>query len=158
MSTEKTTESLLLSVRPQYASKILSGEKTIELRRRFSRTATDGMPVLLYSSSPVSAVVGCTRIGRVERLSLLQIWREYREEACVSKSEFNEYFAGLKHGYVIALGTVKAFSREVSASRLEKKYGIVPPQSYRYLNGEYSRLLNDGRPQIPSRYKHRDRA
>jgi predicted transcriptional regulator len=48
---------LLVSVRPKYASQILSGKKTVELRRKFPETIAAGTLALIYSSSPVRAIV-----------------------------------------------------------------------------------------------------
>ena len=50
---------VLVSVRSIYASKILHGQKTVELRRKFPEVGATGALVLIYSSRPVSAVVGC---------------------------------------------------------------------------------------------------
>jgi predicted transcriptional regulator len=49
---------VLVSIRPFYASKILTGHKTVELRRKFPEVGAVGATALIYSSSPVSAVVG----------------------------------------------------------------------------------------------------
>jgi predicted transcriptional regulator len=48
---------LLVSVRPEFASKIANGEKTVELRRRFPRDMVIGARVLIYSSRPVAAII-----------------------------------------------------------------------------------------------------
>ena len=68
---------ILVSVRPIYASKILHGQKTVELRRKFPEVGATGALILIYSSSPVSAVVGCARIKHVLKLPVSRIWKEY---------------------------------------------------------------------------------
>jgi predicted transcriptional regulator len=148
---------LLLSVRPKYAEKILSGEKTVELRRRFPEL-TEEATALLYSSTPVQAVVGYTRIKDVIKISISQLWKIYGQDACVSKSDFYNYFSDLDFGFALILGVTKPFKSQLSSKVLRKKYGIVPPQSYRYLNGEFLDLLSDGRVQVPNRHKRRNRA
>src|ERR1700730_1135761 len=57
---------VVVSVRPIYASKILHGQKTVKLRRKFPEVGSTGALVLIYSSSPVSVVVGCARITCIE--------------------------------------------------------------------------------------------
>lgn len=157
MSQKRTAiNKLLISVRPQYAEKILAGEKTVELRRRFPVTAS-GMNALLYSSSPVSAVVGAATIKRVTKIRVTQIWKNHGDEACISRKDFDEYFFDLDFGFVLSLRDVQPFGCHLTSSLLHDMYGIVPPQSYRYLNGEYSRLLKDGRVQISNRHKRRNR-
>ena len=52
---------ILISVKPKYADMILSGEKTVELRRNdfpWSVGALFRSPIYVYSTAPVSAIVG----------------------------------------------------------------------------------------------------
>jgi predicted transcriptional regulator len=149
---------LLVSIRPKYASKIIAGEKTVELRRRFPEAEATGAIALLYSSSPVRAVVGYARIRSVLRLPVSKIWREHGSDACISKKEFNAYFVGLKFGYAILLEDIKLLKKQLKASDLQKEFGIVPPQSYRYLHEDYTSLLSNGRIQYSDRHKRRHRA
>jgi predicted transcriptional regulator len=149
---------LLVSIRPKYASKIIAGEKTVELRRRFPEAEAAGAIALLYSSSPVRAVVGYARIRSVLRLPVSKIWREHGSAACISKKEFDAYFVGLKCGYAILLEDIKLLKKQLKASDLQKKFGIVPPQSYRYLHGDCTPLLSNGRIQHSDRHKRRHRA
>ena len=149
---------ILVSVRPIYASKILHGQKTVELRRKFPEVGATGALVLIYSSSPVSAVVGCARIKHVLKLPVSRIWKEYGVATCISKHEFDAYFAGLKHGFAILFESVKSLKRQLEAAELEEKFGILPPQSYRYLTEECAALLSDERIQTSDRYKRRYRA
>jgi predicted transcriptional regulator len=93
------TRDLLVSVHPRHASNILTGEKTVELRRRFPEKRTRGASALIYSTTPVQAIVGVARIKHV--LKLPGIWKEYGAAARVSKSEVEAYFSGLREGYVI---------------------------------------------------------
>jgi predicted transcriptional regulator len=54
-----------MNIRPPHASKILDGQKTVELRRKFPELTTKGTIALIYSSSPVRVIVGYARIKRV---------------------------------------------------------------------------------------------
>jgi len=152
------TRDVLVSIRPFYASKILDGQKTAELRRRFPQTAAMGAMALFYSSSPVRAVVGFARIKRVLKLPISTIWKDHGAAACISKEDFDAYFAGLRYGFVILFEKVQALKKQVKASDLEAQFGIVPPQSYRYVAAECLALLNDESFQAPHRYKRRYRA
>src|SRR5262245_61584652 len=133
---------VLVSVRPIYASKILEGKKTVELRRRFSSTGI-GSIVLIYSSSPVRAVVGYARIKDVQKLPIAKIWKHYGNRACIAKKEFDAYFSGLSVGFAILLESVTALKTHFKARDLEAKFGIVAPQSYRYVPNICVALLDD---------------
>ena len=58
-----TADGVLMSIRPQYAEAILSGEKTVELRRR-RPSFSAGTTVLIYSSAPLQTRAGDVRGGR----------------------------------------------------------------------------------------------
>ena len=152
------TRDVLVSIRPFYASKILDGQKTVELRRRFPQTAAMGAMALFYSSSPVRAIVGFARIKHVLKLPISKIWKEHGAAACISKEDFDAYFTGLRHGFVILFEEVQSLKKQVKASDLEAQFGIVPPQSYCYLAAECVALLSDESIQAPNRYKRGYRA
>jgi predicted transcriptional regulator len=149
---------VLVSIRPIYVSRILEGRKTVELRRKFPEASSTGALALIYSSGPVSAVVGRARIKHVLRLPVSRIWKEYGVAACISRREFDSYFFGLKHGFAILFEDITPLKRELKAVDLKAEFGIVPPQSYRYLSDECIALLNDERFQAPNRYKRRHRS
>lgn len=149
---------VLVSVRPKFAFRILSGAKTVELRRKFPETAATGALALLYSSSPVRAIVGYARIREVLRLPISKLWRKHGTAACVSKTEFDDYFRGLKFGYAIFLENIRLLNPQIGAADLQAEFGIVPPQSYRYVHKDCISLLSDGRLQTANRHKRRNRA
>lgn len=158
VGTTDVTRDVLVSVRPQFASKILDGQKTVELRRRFSEVGANGAVIFIYSTSPISAVVGSARINCVLKLPVSKIWKEHGAAACISKPEFDEYFAGLKYGFAILLEGVQRLKKQVTAADLEVQFGIVPPQSYRYVTDKCIASMRDERFQTSYRYKHRNRA
>jgi predicted transcriptional regulator len=147
------TKDFLVSVRPQYAAKILDGKKTVELRRRFPDSGSVGATVFIYSSSPIRALVGHAKIKDVQKLSVSEIWKEHSDAACISRKDFYRYFSGVKFGFAIMLGAVKPMAR-VTASDLASQFGIVPPQSYRYVAKNFLSLIADEQFQAAGRYKH----
>ena len=149
---------VLVSIRPIYASKILDGQKTVELRRKFPEVTIVGATALIYSSSPVSAIVGRARIKHVLKLPVSRIWKEHGAAACISKDDFEAYFAGRRHGFAIFFEAVQPLKKQLNAIDLDVQFGIVPPQSYRYVTGECVALLSDERFQTTDRHKRRDRA
>jgi predicted transcriptional regulator len=149
---------VLVSIRPHYASKILGGEKTVELRRKFPEVGAIGVKAFIYSSSPVRAIVGYARIKDVLKLTVSKIWREHGAAACISKSEFDAYFAGLEDGFAIVFESVQPLKKLFKAADLEAQFGIVPPQSYRYVGGDCVALLSDEQSQTSHRHKRRHRA
>jgi predicted transcriptional regulator len=149
---------VLVSIRPFYASKILGGDKTIELRRKFPEIGAIGATALIYSTRPVSAVVAFARIKHVLKLPVSRIWKEHGAAACISKNDFDAYFTGLRYGFAIFLESVQPLKKLLNAIDLETQFGIVPPQSYRYVTEECLALLSDERLQTSRRHKRHHRA
>jgi predicted transcriptional regulator len=129
-----TDRSLFISVRPQYAELLLSGEKRIELRR----TAPDvqaGALVLIYASSPVCALVGTAIVEDITVGSPRTIWTQARDEAAVTRAVFDAYFEGATLAVAIALDEVKRLRRPVPLRELRAgRAWFSPPQSFRYLD------------------------
>jgi predicted transcriptional regulator len=146
---------ILVSIHPTFAGKILAGQKSVELRRRFPvRTASR---LLIYSCSPVSAVVGLAQIKAVLQLPIRQIWCQYGKAACISKEDFDAYFYGLQTGFVVVLEEIRSIRRKLSAKGLQRRFGIVPPQSYRYVSRECTAYFENGRVQAPHRHERDNR-
>jgi predicted transcriptional regulator len=121
----------VLSVRPVYIQRILSGEKTVELRRRFPNLS--GIcEVLLYSTSPVQAIVCKAELREVSHHSLRSLWTHFAHAIGVTRQEFNAYFAGVDNGYALRLAKVRALAQPLHLSDLVRDYAFHPPQSYCY--------------------------
>lgn len=140
---------VLVSIRPKFASRILRGEKTVELRRRFPASSVIGSTIVVYSSNPIQAVVGYARIRDVQRLDTGVLWVRHAEDACISKEEFDRYFQGVEIGYAVFLEQVMSLETPVSAQALRRKFGLAPPQSYCYLDETRMSELINGRIQTP---------
>jgi predicted transcriptional regulator len=158
MAASEPRRDFLVSIRPQYVARILAGQKTVELRRRFPESVSVGTMAYIYSTSPVRAVVGCAKIKEVQRLTVADIWKEHADAACISRRDFYNYFSGTKFGFAILLGAVKAMRNQLTACELESQFGIVPPQSYRYVTERFISLLDDEPFQITYRHSHSNRA
>jgi predicted transcriptional regulator len=158
MAASEPRQDFLVSIRPQYVAKILAGQKTVELRRRFPEAVSVGTMAYIYSTSPVRAVVGFAKIKEVQRLTVADIWKEHADAACITRRELYNYFSGTKFGFAILLSAVKAMRNQLTACELESQFGIVPPQSYRYVTARFISLLNDEPFQATHRHSHSNRA
>jgi predicted transcriptional regulator len=124
---------LLLSIRPQYADAIFRGEKLFELRRRRPRMQP-GDRVIVYSSSPRKALVGCFTSPRIVACSLPDLWDVVGSSAGVTKTEFDQYFDGLSSGVAIAISAPVPLKNPIPLSGLRRLWPhFQPPQSFLYL-------------------------
>jgi predicted transcriptional regulator len=133
----------VVSIHPMYASKIISGEKTVELRRRFSLGISPGSRAYIYATNPVKAVIGWATVSGIERLNIETIKRRFKVRACITDTDFDTYFGGLEQGFAIELKEPYALLHPVSASELKLQSGFLPPQSYRYASEGFLRLMED---------------
>lgn len=132
---------VVLSIRPQYSEKILSGDKTVELRRRFPVSAPRGAMAYIYSTSPVRAMVGIAEIKNVLKLPVYQIWTRFEEHASIGKDDFDKYFEGLDFGYVLVFDDVRSLSRSIPLAELREQFGFEPPQSFLYAKRDLRKAL-----------------
>jgi predicted transcriptional regulator len=125
---------LLLSVHPVYAEKLLNGTKRVELRR-IKPNINVGDIVDLYFSSPVQEIRGTLKVEKVIGKPLTSLWANVRNDAGISKREFDDYYSGTDRGYGIYLNSPKHIRNPISLNELRTKWArFHPPQSYRYLS------------------------
>ncbi len=125
-------KNFLISIKPEYASKIVDGIKTVELRKKFPTEGVVGGIVIVYSSSPVKHIVGYGYIREVRKASVSALWRRYGKLSCVTKSFFESYFSGLNEGVAIILSEVVKLKKPIPLDKLQRIPRITAPQSYRY--------------------------
>jgi predicted transcriptional regulator/DNA-binding XRE family transcriptional regulator len=140
---------VVLSIRPQYSDKIIRGEKTVELRRRFPISAPRGTIAYLYSTSPVQAMVGWAEIAGVVKASVSTIWRNYAKPAAIKRTDFDAYFGKLKEGYALKLSNVHPFARKMTLSELRERFGFKPPQSFLYATPTLRSALKNEHSDLP---------
>jgi predicted transcriptional regulator len=124
---------LLVSVKPRYADLLLSGVKTVELRR-VRPNVDPGCEVLLYASSPAMEMVGRARVEAIDVDDVDSIWRRYGPDTGVDRATFDAYFRGTRTGVAITLCDARRLGRGVPLSELRRRIkGFRPPQSFRYV-------------------------
>jgi len=158
MGVAHSRRDVLVSIRPIYADQIIGGSKTVEFRRRFPKNLSPGTTLLIYSSSPTRAIIGCADIEKVHQLSVQALWRRYGAAGCIDRGAFFEYFEGLKMGSAILLQNVRRFRSRVPAAVLKSQFGLMAPQSFMYLREEHQSLLHDNSLQDTHRHKRLHRA
>lgn len=138
---EGVRRDLVLSIKPEYSAKIVSGKKTVELRRRFSSNIQPGTIVLIYESSPTRALTSLARIAEVLHGSTSTIWKRFGDEACIRRSDFDSYFAGTKTGFAIKLWGARPLKRALDLQELRDRFRFEPPQSFLYATPELCEAL-----------------
>lgn len=121
---------VLLSIKPEFVEKILSGEKKYEFRKKlFKRQSVK--TIVIYATMPIGKVVGEFDIDHVISDDPNLVWEKTKKYAGVSKSFYDEYFEEKSLAFAIAVGKVTLYDEPKSLNYFGKN--IVAPQSYRYL-------------------------
>ncbi len=123
---------VILSIKPQYSQQIISGHKTVELRRRFPVNVPNGTLAYIYSTSPTRALTGVATIKGVMKRPLDEIWSMYSKVACIKKQDFDNYFSGLDHGFAIVFSEARPLRRAIDLPELRDRFNFEPPQSFLY--------------------------
>ncbi|MFC9534346.1 ASCH domain-containing protein [Streptomyces sp. NPDC056975] len=138
---------MLLSVHPRFATAILDGSKTVEVRRQ-RVAAPPGTPVLLYATAPTMALVGAARIASIRVASPREVWSAHRSQTGISRSEYDSYMSGATQASGLTLQDPVSFEIPVPLDALRTAGAFHPPQSYRYLKRDDLRLMTDIGPDV----------
>ncbi|THG40696.1 helix-turn-helix domain-containing protein [Sphingomonas olei] len=140
---------VVFSIKPEYSRKIASGEKTIELRRRFPMSVPAGTTALIYETSPTRALAGIAEIGEVHRCAPQEIWTTFGERACITRKDFDSYFAGVDRAFAIELRHARRLARPLELSELRERFSFEPPQSFLYATPKLREALLNECAKIP---------
>jgi len=130
-SQENIFNGLLLSIKPIYMDMILKGEKTVEIRRKFNSKWVN-RKLILYSSSPVAALMGYASIDSVIEDTPEHIWNKFAKFIGGTRQEYMNYAKDAGKVYAIVLKEVSPFIDRITLDQIGKllRSEIKPPQSY----------------------------
>ncbi len=122
---------VLLSIKPEFADKILSGEKQYEFRKIIFKNPNI-KTIVIYATMPVGKVIGEFTIDEILNGIPSQIWEDTKHASGIQESFFNEYFDKRENAYAIKVKSVKRYKKPFSLFEiLGRKF---PPQSFCYLS------------------------
>lgn len=131
----------VLSIKPEYATKIVEGLKTVELRRRFPYGTVTGARLYVYATVPIQAVIGYATISKVEEHPVERIWEFYHTVAYITRPDFDKYYESRETGFVIRLMDAIAIPDPVPLSVLKERLDFTPPQSFAYADDRFRQLI-----------------
>lgn len=118
----------LFSIKPEFAFKILSGEKIFEYRK--TKTKENISHIVIYASSPVKKVVGEVKVADVISGIPEEIWKYTREFSGIDYDFYQKYFSGKKvaHAYHLQCPIQYQQYKDLIDFNVTRA-----PQSYQYL-------------------------
>jgi predicted transcriptional regulator len=141
----KSNDLLIVSVKPEYAKKILNGEKTIELRKCAPKRVGENDYILIYVTAPVKELWGIYKIENIIKENPNDLWKNHGKQTGLKKHEFYDYFKDNVKAFGIQLQQVG--NPLISPIKLDSLRslipGFTPPQTYSYTDyGILKKLLN----------------
>jgi len=126
-------QTLLISIKPEFAELIRQGRKTVEFRRKFSKKY-EGSTVVFYITRPVQQFMFTATIAQVDHSQKESLWNKYKQECGISKAVFDQYFFGTDYGYAIHLSNLQQLPNQLVLEQAKKvNPGLRPPQSFQKL-------------------------
>ena len=120
---------VLLSIKPEFALRILDGSKRYEYRRTiFKRGAVK--TVVVYASGPIKRVIGEFEIGAILHEEPEALWAKTGDYAGITKKRFLRYFENRPAGYAIEVKEARTYDMPIRLDQLKVSW---PPQSFTYL-------------------------
>jgi predicted transcriptional regulator len=123
--------SVLLSIKPEFATRIFDGSKRFEFRRKIFKRP-NVQKIIVYASSPVCRVIGEFEIEDIIEKDVDELWEETKEASGIVKAYFHSYFEGQNTGYAIKIGKTTCYELPLE---LEAHFQVKhAPQSFIYVN------------------------
>jgi predicted transcriptional regulator len=122
---------ILLSIKPEYAEKILNGTKKYEFRRHLAKNNVTR--IIIYSTFPIKQIVGEVEVTGTLSMKPHNLWDATKEYAGIARSGFRKYFSGCTIAHAYKLGNVYKYSEPQSLLKYNIKH---PPQSFVYIGNE----------------------
>ena len=120
---------VVLSIKPEYAMRIFSGQKHFEYRKVIFRSP-DVRSVVVYASAPLSQVIGEFEVVRIHHEDVVALWRQTGDRGGISRESFISYFRDQERGFAIEVGSRTLYEEPQD---LASGFGMRPPQSFAYL-------------------------
>ncbi|WP_273693344.1 hypothetical protein [Shewanella vesiculosa] len=122
---------VLISIHPEHVVKILSGEKKLEFRRRW--TTKKVVSLVIYETSPTQKIVAIANVKTIYRGTKSRLWELSKiKGGGISKARLFEYIGTRTEGVAIELSEIINLGNGLSPALIFGK-GFHPPQSFRYI-------------------------
>lgn len=121
-------KTIMLSIRPEYVDKIISGEKKYEYRTKAANSAIK--KIVIYATDPIKKVVAEAEVIMTLSIPTTQLWNYTKDQSGISKDFFDNYFQGRDRAYAYKLGKITVYEKPKELIEFNIKRA---PQSFIYL-------------------------
>ncbi|WP_081099977.1 RNA-binding protein [Leptospira weilii] len=122
MAKTKNPRVVFLPIKPEFAHKIINGEKNIEFRKKFSSQEVE--TIVIYSSSPEKRVIGYATVDSIVIDTPDSLWKRFYKKGGIDKDRFSFYFNGKETGVGIRIKNVSRLKEAVTHHLTHKLEGF----------------------------------
>jgi predicted transcriptional regulator len=124
---------ILISLAPRHADNVLSGRKTVELRRR-PLHIQPGTRVWIYTKSPRARIDALAVAATIVHGSPEELWANFGSQLALTRSHYEEYMSGCVTGCAIVLTSVSRLQKAIALDNVRAFIaGFHPPQFFKKL-------------------------
>ncbi len=125
---------ILLSIKPKFVKEILLRRKRYEFRKQiYKKNNTENTTtIFIYSSHPEKKIVAKFQHGKIIKNNPKELWKQCKDHAGISETEFFAYFKDKSIGYAIEIQNLTQFEPPIDPKTLDPNFRA--PQSFCYLS------------------------
>ena len=120
---------ILLSIKPEYSEKILSGEKKYEFRKTKPRGSIE--KIFIYESHPTKHIVGWFTIKGILSGTPDIIWEKCKKESGIEEDRYFNYCEDNNIIHAFEIETLHQYNKPINPFKMMS--GFKPPQNFLYL-------------------------
>jgi predicted transcriptional regulator/N-acetylglutamate synthase-like GNAT family acetyltransferase len=131
---------LLMSMKADFAERVMNGSKSIEVRKRFSERWTNH-EVVFYASKPTGSLVGKATVNSITRGRTEDIWSQFEGRIGCSRQEFDAYVADAGEVTAIEFKNASRYGNPMRIDEISRLLSqrLAPPQSYCGFTSQHAR-------------------
>ena len=119
---------MLLSIKPEYVNKIISGKKKYEFRKFRCREGID--TIVIYATAPMKKVVGEVVLVNIIEGDVEYVWHMTKGLGGIKKKDYKRYYQKREIAIAYRLGDVTIYEEPMRLEDLGLDYA---PQSFAYI-------------------------
>ncbi|WP_421773815.1 ASCH domain-containing protein [Gracilimonas sp.] len=128
------SEVLFISIKPEFTDKIFKGSKSIELRKS-TPSIKENTILVIYSTVPVKAVIGISRVKNIIKMPPKLLWEEYSDRLGIDERRFFEYYENSEFAVGLELANTFKLPNKIPLNLIREFYpSFHPPQTFKYLS------------------------
>ncbi len=127
---------IILSIKPEFAEKILNGEKLFEFRKQVPKKKISW--VFIYASSPYKKIIGRFRVNNILNGTPEEIWNLCGSQGGIDQERFFEYCGNNETIYGFEISDVIKF--ETPINPYEEDSNFNAPQSFAYFDNHLPQI------------------